>query len=1030
MPKFAIALAFAFTLLTLFVLTPVRGQEVERDWTDKSGKFKVPATLIETNEESVLLRKPNGDIVKIRLSLLSQVDIDFLVDNGHIAGVQQPAGEPEAADEQVDNATALVAARLDTEGKKIVFAGIPFSRNGVTEVVFPVPSQWKSHLNNSEQSDWSLQTDLADQESFVEPSSAAYLQTSQQLLMRSDKLQANNVVTREMAVVERGSPVIVTMAIPRQEAKPRVDVEVSESEIAEIILDDENRIVGCKLELEFPNENSFALISTIDNEVVGIALQGKANPVVNRRGQRGPAAPALVEVTPIKKYFDTDFPTIVNFGGYWKSGLEAEDPSPIELRIYLSTNEPLDPATVLKLKTMRAHRDVRHPTHHNMPAGADGLKIGPFSLTPVEEAPDYFVGPLNYQGSFKYLAKIKLDDVSAIKAFVVDGNLELAKGNEVQVSNSFSGDLWSRSEKQPRPFEKIESEYWQSPYVSFRADHPVTSPFTIFQYSDNRHPTPETSVDFLDEDGEEVSGAFQLDIGERPILAFSQDETIAWARCNESVYRLDLANKKVSHRFNIPESQSTSGGWNEARGICLTSAGLLVQLKTGLVLLDPESLETRRWISSFSLKDLVGSPESKYAFGFTDEHLWILNAETGLPEHRIKNEFVGSSELSHERARRRFSTQKITDLAITPNGSHLFARLSDHCCRFRIEGSDLIFEERTPVYLLERGREVLWLSDDGNYFSTMSGGTNDKKLLESQFGKGELDFVPGESAPDVFSATDFSKFVTSVQVESTDPNLYSRFAFDTLNEKFVVRKSKFGLSFANAVHFLPKTNLLVGAGIGNNRKNIVTIREVADEGSTATVAAKPTEVSMDFAGNSWNEAVFSFTELNIPPAEISEEEQKVLSRATGRNPAKPPLPEVIWEEGGEHFFLAWKNGIIRKVAKKTTSATLELNLGFPLYSYAKGQHIKPPVSITLTSQGLVAASGPAEKLVVIDCESLAIKKTFEVPLLNAVHGSPRHEFVICSLSNDSVVLFDTKKGVIVHQIETRFEGDSKNHPIT
>ncbi len=77
----------------LFLASPLIG----REWSDRSGKHRVEATLVEVTDSSVRLKKPDGKVVTLSLDQLSQADRDFLAaESGAPAkGVTKKDAEPQ-----------------------------------------------------------------------------------------------------------------------------------------------------------------------------------------------------------------------------------------------------------------------------------------------------------------------------------------------------------------------------------------------------------------------------------------------------------------------------------------------------------------------------------------------------------------------------------------------------------------------------------------------------------------------------------------------------------------------------------------------------------------------------------------------------------------------------------------------------------------------------------------------------------------------------------------------------------------------
>jgi SLA1 homology domain 1, SHD1 len=74
------ATVFSLPILGCFLcfgMATVAAQEL-REWTDKSGKFKVQATFVELKDDTLLLKKKDGKTLKIRLDKLSPGDQKYV----------------------------------------------------------------------------------------------------------------------------------------------------------------------------------------------------------------------------------------------------------------------------------------------------------------------------------------------------------------------------------------------------------------------------------------------------------------------------------------------------------------------------------------------------------------------------------------------------------------------------------------------------------------------------------------------------------------------------------------------------------------------------------------------------------------------------------------------------------------------------------------------------------------------------------------------------------------------------------------
>ena len=91
-------------LILLFSAWPASG----RIWTDTSGSFHVEAEFVKVSGDSVTLKKPNGDVIKVPLAKLSETDKQFLAQQRAVT----PEGGKEATQQPKEAATQAPAHPL------------------------------------------------------------------------------------------------------------------------------------------------------------------------------------------------------------------------------------------------------------------------------------------------------------------------------------------------------------------------------------------------------------------------------------------------------------------------------------------------------------------------------------------------------------------------------------------------------------------------------------------------------------------------------------------------------------------------------------------------------------------------------------------------------------------------------------------------------------------------------------------------------------------------------------------------------
>ena len=83
-----INLQIVFLLVSIAYTCPLLSQE--RTWRDVTGTFQVQAELLSVSDDKVVLKKHNGNVIRVPLSKLSPADLDYLKrvndEFGHLAG--------------------------------------------------------------------------------------------------------------------------------------------------------------------------------------------------------------------------------------------------------------------------------------------------------------------------------------------------------------------------------------------------------------------------------------------------------------------------------------------------------------------------------------------------------------------------------------------------------------------------------------------------------------------------------------------------------------------------------------------------------------------------------------------------------------------------------------------------------------------------------------------------------------------------------------------------------------------------------
>ena len=112
-------LSLAICLL-LFLASPLIG----REWTDRSGKHRIEATLVELADGSVRLKKSDGKVITVSLDQLSQADRDFLANESGPPAKDEDTQDSSAPGEEDPAAQEKKEATPGPLSKVTTFTGL------------------------------------------------------------------------------------------------------------------------------------------------------------------------------------------------------------------------------------------------------------------------------------------------------------------------------------------------------------------------------------------------------------------------------------------------------------------------------------------------------------------------------------------------------------------------------------------------------------------------------------------------------------------------------------------------------------------------------------------------------------------------------------------------------------------------------------------------------------------------------------------------------------------------------------------
>jgi hypothetical protein len=171
----------------------------------------------------------------------------------------------------------------------------------------------------------------------------------------------------------------------------------------------------------------------------------------------------------------------------------------------------------------------------------------------------------------------------------------------------------------------------------------------------------------------------------------------------------------------------------ECNYISMSKAGLIVPLHLAKVVwvLDPQTLEVRREIPAPNVRWVAGAPGSNVGF-FAGRHLdqrykgtspelTMVDLSTGTPLHAIRGRYDAPSRVYPlEVDGRLLLNRDVVCLEMSRDGKYLFVA-ENNVKRFRVDGTDLVFEQQSPDF--HGNLQRFSLSADGKLLATPTPGS-------------------------------------------------------------------------------------------------------------------------------------------------------------------------------------------------------------------------------------------------------------------------------------------------------------------
>lgn len=705
MPKGATAILI--TLLFGSYAFSIQSEE-NRTWKI-SDDLSVDGTIVKSQCQACgnrfkpiyTIRKPNGELLDVTNSKFSYFNQKLLNELGR--STEYTKGDPI----DLQKLQALFQADADWS---LVIAQVRLGQSLYGIPVFAVHlegSRWKAILPTNgnprlAKQDWFIQTKLSS--------------TNQG--QKTTKVIANNELESlflhfeapRLAGLKFGDPLspkdkvtVLELVLPepvrgrtKQSDPAAVQINRHQSHVVEVVRNTP------MLDFKRVNSESWAMVLNSEQQLVGLLL-----PSVNVRAFRE-------NVHPVSTIFHPNTPSVRASQGSWR-----ESDRQRKIEIFVSTDRILGDRAELQIQELSA-------TDSGFIAGQseDQVKL-PHSTLPLTRQDKYKLKKRYPSLYFSvdqvlYLAELNLPPDSKQSANYI-ARISIVEGGDS--SNTRLCFIGKHDPKRELPI-MWGTRFWNNPDDSFELAETITSNSTRVE---NSAPKEVPSYD-----GTSISASIPLDA-----YAVSQNEKKVWTIDN------DLKLKE----FNLPKLDETRqknfGGVMGIYGemhfcasrnhLLVANAGTPKSAQSGILIIDQESLEARHWLETEALKKLTASPSGDFAYAISEKYLYIIDVRNGVLIHRMRNNFSEHYNWALGCG--------LDDIQVTRDGKYLMG-ISTFYCRFRIEGSDLIFEERSPIYL-STGRKLLWTSGDGEFWGTThSLQYSDRYLINRKVGQSDNDVLP------------------------------------------------------------------------------------------------------------------------------------------------------------------------------------------------------------------------------------------------------------------------------------------------
>ena len=989
----------AVFVFVLHVATNAIGQE-EREWTDASGNKSISATLIKAQEDVVTLQKSNGQTITLQISKLSAKDQEYLLKLDPTLDIEM-AKEPEDVDRQdyASDSIPFAAVTLGDETPYVMPALAFDVQNEFQIVVVPTrPIRSSNPFGSSGR--WSIQTDINSTDKGEPATSTIWIADESKMLLKTKRIQVPAIKSAEVDSLQTGAQVVVHVASGLQGKNSRLKIKVIEAEVLNVERVD-GMVSNFTIDYQTESEDDLCVVANVDGEVFGVIRPYQAVVTKQAKPKRG------TRVLLVSSLLQPKAPILISLSSAWNVNSDGT-----RLHLLMVADRELDDdvvANVDELRTVIRNRS-RREEHIILELDEAALALTPIDAGDANPWMALFPELSVDDGQFLYKATLNVDeDFTTVRQVMLKASLTVNDAENVELTHH-SNQRWMYVQEFNRlqPGMLGSAAFWESHQAGFKSDDRVTSAYTAYRMPLATNPAPKlaepTTADSRGEAQKSDSGQFArtIDASERVQFVFSADEKVCWLLIDGLVRRMELPNLRETARARIFENTNSNTRKPRKDFLQISDQGVLVgEAGRGIHVLDFDTLERKRWIP-VNLLYLTASPFGKYAYALMRDNveeivgdigqfafLAIIDTETGLPVHRIKNQFA-IEHLPAKASDRRGNRFGLSGIRVSRDGRYLYGR-SMFVCRFRIDGSELFFEERSPIYLTQY--HGLDLSSDGKY--VIAPFPQLDRYHNEIFGKANLDFAikgdgrKGQITADHFLANDLSAPLRSdiddrplmthvasqnrlVHWEQLKPSRY-RTDKDTIYRGH--KRKRYPVSY-----YLPKTEqLLVWQSLSENSSAITF--GPPTEANAETDEALPNSIAFrrEAYGKTWIEGPLEFTEIklaNVNPRRPNE-----------TMPSTDTIPGTVWSADGAYLFMGARSGNVRKIEIESGQITHELDL--------PGELLK----IVLTSEGLCAITDDSSrggKLIKIDSDSMNVTAEFalEYPFNDQYHGSPNFPFIV------------------------------------